>query len=149
MYNFHGIYRYSPRYATNWRSVVALIIGVTPPLPGFINSVSLNTINVSEGGKHLYVLYRAEFAGSLANRGTALPSVTSTHLSAPACSITFLRSSSRTLKVSWITPLRAKISSLRMTRRRSCQVSGSPTRVFSISSVQERTAKAAYEVAEP
>jgi NCS1 family nucleobase:cation symporter-1 len=53
MYNFHGIYRYSARYATNWRSVVALIIGFAPPLPGFINSVSLNTIDVSSGGKHL------------------------------------------------------------------------------------------------
>jgi NCS1 family nucleobase:cation symporter-1 len=53
MYNFHGMYRYSARYATNWRSVVALIIGFAPPLPGFINSVSLDTISVSEGGKHL------------------------------------------------------------------------------------------------
>jgi NCS1 family nucleobase:cation symporter-1 len=53
MYNFHGMYRYSARYATNWRSVVALIIGFAPPLPGFINSVSLNTIDVSNGGKHL------------------------------------------------------------------------------------------------
>jgi NCS1 family nucleobase:cation symporter-1 len=35
MYNFHGMYRYSARYATNWRSV------------------SLDTISVSEGGKHL------------------------------------------------------------------------------------------------
>ena len=53
MYDFHGMYRYSPKYATNWRSVVALIMGFAPPLPGFINSVSLNTISVSEGGKHL------------------------------------------------------------------------------------------------
>jgi NCS1 family nucleobase:cation symporter-1 len=53
MYNFHGMYRYSARYATNWRSVVAMIIGFVPPLPGFINSVSLNTIDITDGGKHL------------------------------------------------------------------------------------------------
>jgi len=53
MYDFHGMYRYSAKYATNWRSVVALIMGFLPPLPGFINSVSLNTINISSGGKHL------------------------------------------------------------------------------------------------
>lgn len=53
MYDFQGMYRYSGRYATNWRSVVALIMGFLPPLPGFINSVSLNTINISSGGKHL------------------------------------------------------------------------------------------------
>lgn len=53
MYDFHGIYRYSARYGTNWRSVVALIIGFLPPLPGFINSVSLGAIDVSSGGKEL------------------------------------------------------------------------------------------------
>jgi NCS1 family nucleobase:cation symporter-1 len=53
MYDFHGMYRYSAKYATNWRSVVALIMGFLPPLPGFINSVSLGTINISLGGKHL------------------------------------------------------------------------------------------------
>jgi NCS1 family nucleobase:cation symporter-1 len=53
MYNFHGMYRYSSRYATNWRSVVAMLMGFAPPLPGFINSVSLNTIDVSSGGKNL------------------------------------------------------------------------------------------------
>jgi NCS1 family nucleobase:cation symporter-1 len=53
MYNFHGMYRYSARYATNWRSVVAMLIGFMPPLPGFINSVSLNTISIAPGGKHL------------------------------------------------------------------------------------------------
>ncbi|KAF2848131.1 uracil permease-like protein [Plenodomus tracheiphilus IPT5] len=56
MYDFHGMYRYSSRYATNWRSVVALIMGFLPPLPGFINSVSLNTINISSGGKHLFAI---------------------------------------------------------------------------------------------
>ena len=53
MYNFHGMYRYSARYATNWRSVVAMLMGFAPPLPGFINSVSLDTIDVSSGGKNL------------------------------------------------------------------------------------------------
>jgi hypothetical protein len=57
MYNFHGMYRYSARYATNWRSVVALIVGFAPPLPGFINNVSLNTIDISSGGKHLCVYF--------------------------------------------------------------------------------------------
>ncbi|KAJ4370854.1 hypothetical protein N0V86_008547 [Didymella sp. IMI 355093] len=56
MYNFHGMYRYSARYATNWRSVVALFIGFTPPLPGFINSVSLNTIDISSGGRNLFAI---------------------------------------------------------------------------------------------
>ncbi|KZM27118.1 uncharacterized protein EKO05_0008988 [Ascochyta rabiei] len=56
MYDFNGMYRYSAKYATNWRSVVALIIGFLPPLPGFINSVSLNTINLSDGGKHLFAI---------------------------------------------------------------------------------------------
>jgi len=56
MYNFHGIYRYSPRFATNWRAVAALVIGFAPPLAGFINSVSLGEISVSDGGKNLYVL---------------------------------------------------------------------------------------------
>lgn len=60
MYNFHGMYRYSHRYATNWRSVVALIVGFAPPLPGFINNVSLNTINISSGGKHLCVYYPSQ-----------------------------------------------------------------------------------------
>jgi NCS1 family nucleobase:cation symporter-1 len=53
MYDFHGMYRYSSRYATNWRSVVALFMGFLPPLPGFINSVSIDTIKISNGGKHL------------------------------------------------------------------------------------------------
>jgi NCS1 family nucleobase:cation symporter-1 len=56
MYNFHGMYRYSARYATNWRSVVAMMIGFLPPLPGFINSVSLNTISITSGGKHLFAI---------------------------------------------------------------------------------------------
>ncbi|KAK5116542.1 hypothetical protein LTR85_009167 [Meristemomyces frigidus] len=55
MYNFHGIYRYSERYGTNWRAVVALIIGFAPPLPGFIQDIQ-KSINISEGGQHLFAI---------------------------------------------------------------------------------------------
>ena len=57
MYNFHGIYRYSPRYATNWRAVVAFIIGCVPPLPGFVNSIvvaGLGKTSISLGGQNLF-----------------------------------------------------------------------------------------------
>jgi len=57
MYNFHGIYRYSPRYATNWRAVAAFVIGCIPPLPGFINNIveaGLGTTKVSLGGQYLF-----------------------------------------------------------------------------------------------
>jgi NCS1 family nucleobase:cation symporter-1 len=56
MYNFHGIYRYSPRFASNWRAIVALIIGCIPPLPGFVNSIVAagnGKTSVSLGGQHL------------------------------------------------------------------------------------------------
>jgi len=53
MYNFHGVYRYSAKYATNWRAVAALIIGFAPPLPGFINNIQ-NTIPISAGGKEIF-----------------------------------------------------------------------------------------------
>ncbi|KAE8442418.1 hypothetical protein EG329_003376 [Mollisiaceae sp. DMI_Dod_QoI] len=57
MYNFHGIYRYSPRYASNWRAVVAFFIGCIPPLPGFVNNIVVagnGTTGVSLGGQHLF-----------------------------------------------------------------------------------------------
>jgi nucleobase:cation symporter-1, NCS1 family len=57
MYNFHGIYRYSPKYATNWRAVVAFFIGCIPPLPGFIDNIVQaggSKTNVSIGGQHLF-----------------------------------------------------------------------------------------------
>ncbi|KAG0650443.1 putative permease [Hyphodiscus hymeniophilus] len=57
MYNFHGIYRYSPRYATNWRAVVAFFIGCAPPLPGFVNNIVVagnGKTSVSLGGQHLF-----------------------------------------------------------------------------------------------
>lgn len=56
MYNFHGIYRYSPRFATNWRALAAFIIGCIPPLPGFVNNIVVaghGTTSVSLGGQHL------------------------------------------------------------------------------------------------
>ena len=56
MYWFHGIYRYSPKFATNWRAVAAFFIGCAPPLPGFINNIVVaggSTINISKGGQHL------------------------------------------------------------------------------------------------
>jgi nucleobase:cation symporter-1, NCS1 family len=56
MYNFHGMYRYSPKFATNWRALVAFFIGCLPPLPGFIDNIVKaggGTTTVSEGGQHL------------------------------------------------------------------------------------------------
>jgi NCS1 family nucleobase:cation symporter-1 len=57
MYNFHGIYRYSPRFASNWRAVVAFFIGCIPPLPGFVNNIveaGNGKTSVSLGGQHLF-----------------------------------------------------------------------------------------------
>ncbi|MCJ1230544.1 hypothetical protein MMC12_007218 [Toensbergia leucococca] len=57
MYNFHGIYRYSPRYASNWRAVTAFFIGCVPPLPGFVNNIvvaGMGKTGVSAGGQHLF-----------------------------------------------------------------------------------------------
>lgn len=57
MYNFHGIYRYSPRFASNWRAVAAFFIGCIPPLPGFVNNIVVagnGTTSVSLGGQHLF-----------------------------------------------------------------------------------------------
>ncbi|KAJ5127698.1 hypothetical protein N7448_008477 [Penicillium atrosanguineum] len=51
MYNFHGIYRYSPKFASNWRAVAAFFIGCAPPLPGFVNNI------VDSGGRHHQCLY--------------------------------------------------------------------------------------------
>jgi NCS1 family nucleobase:cation symporter-1 len=56
MYDFHGMYRYSPKFASNWRAVVAFFIGCIPPLPGFVNNIVAaghGTTGVSEGGQHL------------------------------------------------------------------------------------------------
>jgi NCS1 family nucleobase:cation symporter-1 len=57
MYNFHGIYRYHPKFASNWRAVAAFFIGCIPPLPGFVNNIVVaggTTTGVSLGGQHLF-----------------------------------------------------------------------------------------------
>ncbi|KAH8881804.1 hypothetical protein GQ53DRAFT_701752 [Thozetella sp. PMI_491] len=57
MYNFHGMYRYSQRYGSNWRAVLAFFIGCIPPLPGFVDNIVVagdGTTGVSEGGQHLF-----------------------------------------------------------------------------------------------
>jgi NCS1 family nucleobase:cation symporter-1 len=53
MYKFDGIYRYSPKFATNWRAVLALVIGFLPPLPGFADSIDQGDLSISLGGQHL------------------------------------------------------------------------------------------------
>jgi len=57
MYNFHGIYRYSPKFASNWRAVAAFFIGCIPPLPGFVNNIVVaggGTTKVTPGGQDLF-----------------------------------------------------------------------------------------------
>jgi nucleobase:cation symporter-1, NCS1 family len=57
MYNFHGIYRYSPKFGSNWRAVVAFFIGCIPPLPGFVDNIvqaGMGKTSVSIGGQHLF-----------------------------------------------------------------------------------------------
>ncbi|KAL5438606.1 hypothetical protein PMIN06_010205 [Paraphaeosphaeria minitans] len=59
MYHFHGIYRYSPKFASNWRAVVAFFIGCIPPLPGFVHNIVVagnGTTGVSLGGQHLFAI---------------------------------------------------------------------------------------------
>ncbi|CAO2655123.1 Nn.00g101870.m01.CDS01 [Neocucurbitaria sp. VM-36] len=59
MYNFHGMYRYSPKFGSNWRAVAAFFIGCVPPLPGFVNIIvvaGLGKTNVSLGGQHLFAI---------------------------------------------------------------------------------------------
>lgn len=58
MYWFHGMYRYSPKFASNWRAVVAFFIGCIPPLPGFVNNIVVAGYGnpppvVSIGAQHL------------------------------------------------------------------------------------------------
>lgn len=59
MYDFHGIYRYSPKFATNWRAVAAFFIGCVPPLPGFVNNIVVaggQKTSVSIDGQHLFAI---------------------------------------------------------------------------------------------
>lgn len=56
MYYFHGMYRYSPKFGSNWRAVAAFFIGCIPPLPGFVNNIVVagnGTTSISIGGQHL------------------------------------------------------------------------------------------------
>ncbi|KAF2651533.1 hypothetical protein K491DRAFT_696376 [Lophiostoma macrostomum CBS 122681] len=68
MYNFHGIYRYHPKLASNWRAVTAFFIGCIPPLPGFVNNIVVaggQTTGVSLGGQHLFSIgYIYSFAAA-------------------------------------------------------------------------------------
>ncbi|KAK3329247.1 permease for cytosine/purines, uracil, thiamine, allantoin-domain-containing protein [Apodospora peruviana] len=57
MYNFHGIYRYHPKLASNWRAVAAFFIGCAPPLPGFVENIVVaggGKTSISEGGLHIF-----------------------------------------------------------------------------------------------
>ncbi|KAJ2982281.1 hypothetical protein NQ176_g1483 [Zarea fungicola] len=59
MYNFHGIYRYSAKAATNWRALLAFLIGCIPPLPGFVNNIAVSggkSTSVSVGGQNLFAI---------------------------------------------------------------------------------------------
>ena len=59
MYWFHGIYRYHPKLASNWRAVVAFFIGCIPPMPGFVNNIVVaggNKTSVSIGGQRLFAI---------------------------------------------------------------------------------------------
>ena len=56
MYDFQGMYRYSQKFGSNWRAVVAFFIGCVPPLPGFVNNIQVaggGHTSVSKGGQHL------------------------------------------------------------------------------------------------
>ncbi|KAI5238648.1 hypothetical protein E4T43_07240 [Aureobasidium subglaciale] len=65
MYNFDGIYRYSPKFATNWRSVVALFVGFAPPLPGFADSIDQGQLGISLAGQHIFAIgYPYSFAAA-------------------------------------------------------------------------------------
>lgn len=68
MYDLHGMYRYQPKLATNWRAVAAFFIGCVPPLPGFVNNIVVagkGTTGVSLGGQHLFAIgYIYSFAAS-------------------------------------------------------------------------------------
>ncbi|QIW98067.1 hypothetical protein AMS68_003585 [Peltaster fructicola] len=59
MYDFHGIYRYSPKFGSNWRAVLAFFIGCIPPLPGFVDNIVQaggQTTTVSAGGQELFAI---------------------------------------------------------------------------------------------
>lgn len=50
------MYRYHAKTATNWRALVAFLIGCIPPLPGFVNNIvaaGKGKTSVSIGGQNL------------------------------------------------------------------------------------------------
>jgi NCS1 family nucleobase:cation symporter-1 len=51
LYNPDG--RYSYKYGTNWRAVLAMLIAVLPNLPGLAKSINANT-KITTGAEHLY-----------------------------------------------------------------------------------------------
>jgi len=122
MYNFHGMYRYSPKYASNWRAVAAFFIGCVPPLPGFVNSIvvaGMGKTGVSLGGQHLLVfrLPLLKFFYRCTNKSTVSPLVTSTLSSPPVFSTGDSTSSPHTTIPSWTMLRRARTSSqLKMLR---------------------------------
>ncbi|KAK9415228.1 putative Allantoin permease [Seiridium unicorne] len=54
MYQPHGMYAYE-KWGTNWRSVIAFVVGFAPLLPGFAKAVT-SSIDVSAGSSNLYAL---------------------------------------------------------------------------------------------
>ncbi|KAK9773865.1 putative Allantoin permease [Seiridium cardinale] len=54
MYQPHGMYAYE-KWGTNWRSVIAFMVGFAPLLPGFAKAVT-SSIDVSAGSSNLYAL---------------------------------------------------------------------------------------------
>lgn len=50
----NSIYMYGNRYGTNWRAVVAYLLGIVPNFPGFLGSVGVKNITI--GAMHVYRL---------------------------------------------------------------------------------------------
>lgn len=64
MYSPEGIYRYN-KWGTNWRAVIAFVVGWVPLLPGFANSVS--GVKVAAGTVDFF--YLGYFYGFLVSGG--------------------------------------------------------------------------------
>ena len=50
----NSLYMYGSRYGTNWRAVVAYIIGIVPNFPGFLGSLDVKGVPI--GAMHVYHL---------------------------------------------------------------------------------------------
>jgi nucleobase:cation symporter-1, NCS1 family len=55
LYRRHGRYRYGNKAGTNWRAVVALLVGVVPNLPGLVHAVN-PSIEIG-GASHIYAMF--------------------------------------------------------------------------------------------